>query len=282
MKEKGPEVKASADGASPATPTAAERVSGQVIGPDGKPVAGATVIATRSRDKTQGLGGTDQGARTYQSVRRTTDANGRFTLDLEAPATDVNIDPDSPEADQRFQVVAMARGLGLSLQTPGQPIRLPGDDLPITGRLVDLEGRPVAGARVQIRQLFLRPAHAGTPGGGTEGSTDPRVGRPMLEGEPIVPGGVATDADGRFRIEGLGRETMAVLEISGRRGRVPASASDDPGNGLQARRAARPRNSRLRPPRGVWGRLHDHRRAVAARRGRGPRCRHSPAHRGRL
>ena len=192
-------------------------VSGQVLGPDGNPVAGSTVIASRSRDKIAGGLGTYQDARIYQFARGTTDADGRFSLDMATPEADTNLDPQSPEADQYFQVVATAPGFGLSYQVPGRPIRLQGDDLPITGRLVDLEGRPVAGARVRIRQLYLRPQTEGGRAGGADSSSDARIGRSVLDGEPILPGGVATDADGRFRIEGLGREVMALLEISGPR-----------------------------------------------------------------
>ena len=36
-----------------------------------------------------------------------------------------------------------------------------------------------------------------------------------LDGEPLLPGGVVTDADGRFRIDGLGRDVMALVEVSG-------------------------------------------------------------------
>jgi len=217
VKDTGPKVETSAGGTSTATLAAAGRASGQVLGPDGKPVAGATVIASRSRYKTEGFGGTYQNARTYQSVRGTTDADGRFSLDVATPETDINLDPMSPEADQRFEVVATAPGLGLSYQVPGRPIRLEGDDLPITGRLVDLEGRPVAGARIRIRQLYLRPQAESGRAGRADNSSSARVGRSVLDGEPILPGGVATDAAGRFRIEGLGREVMALLEISGPR-----------------------------------------------------------------
>ncbi|MFO0891290.1 MAG: M56 family metallopeptidase [Isosphaeraceae bacterium] len=218
VKEKGPEAGSSPDGGPTAARADAGRVSGQVVGPDGKPLAGATVIASRSRYRTEGFGGTYQNARTYQSMRGTTDRDGRFTLDLAAPLPDTNLDPKSPEADQRFQVVATAPGLGLSYQVPGSPIRLRADDLPITGRLVDLEGRPVGGARVRIRQLYLRPRdHDPAAGEAGRSPEDVRSGRSVLDGEPILPGGVATNADGRFRIEGLGRDVMALLEISGPR-----------------------------------------------------------------
>ena len=36
-----------------------------------------------------------------------------------------------------------------------------------------------------------------------------------VEGELFLPGGVVSDADGRFRIEGLGRDVMTLLEVVG-------------------------------------------------------------------
>src|SRR5262249_47198203 len=78
VNEKGPEVGASAGDISTGDQPAAGRASGQVLGPDGKPVAGATVIASRSRYRIEGFGKTYANARTYQSVRSTTDVDGRF------------------------------------------------------------------------------------------------------------------------------------------------------------------------------------------------------------
>ena len=53
---------------------------------------------------------------------------------------------------------AVADGLGMGFSDSDEPdfereltIRMPRDDAPLAGRLVDLEGRPVAGATVRVR-----------------------------------------------------------------------------------------------------------------------------------
>ena len=77
-----------------------------------------------------------------ESFRKTTGADGRFTF---APETD-------------GQAIATAPGFGLGHLSKDQQIRLTVGDQPINGRLVDLEGRPVAGVKVTLDQLWLPAA----------------------------------------------------------------------------------------------------------------------------
>ena len=73
-------------------------------------------------------------------TRKTSDHEGRFELRL---------------GQMGFPVLATAPGFGVGYYLKDQPIRLRPGDLPINGRLIDLEGRPVAGAKVRLRQIWV-------------------------------------------------------------------------------------------------------------------------------
>src|SRR5262249_30357512 len=117
-------------------------VTGTVLGPDGKPLAGAK-LAVWSRGPTK----------KELSVRATTKADGSFSVTTSAA-----------EALWEGVLVATAPRHGpdwvrLDTVAPGKKVelRLPKDDLPITGRVLDLEGRPVAGVRVDVILLGKMP-----------------------------------------------------------------------------------------------------------------------------
>jgi len=137
-------------------------------------------------------------------------------------------------------VVATAEGFGLGWADAGQwadvhasepkkidplnlSVRLVRDDAPISGRLVDLEGRPVAGATIRPAEI-LEPASADLSawiaastngmGGAFEVEREhfKRKLWPRTSGLPIA---IVTDSDGRFSIRGVGVERLLRLEISG-------------------------------------------------------------------
>jgi len=180
-----------------------DTIRGQVVGPDGKPFPGATVIASVAHmSAPDGVGENFHARRRYEFTTRTADQDGWFEVPADKPRT---------------SVLARAPGFGLGYCRDGRPIQLTAGDLPISGRLVDLEGRPVAGASVRLLQLYTLPDPKdrrdveGRPGP-YQFPYDKSLG---LDGEPALPGGIVTDAAGRFRIEGLGLDVLASLEISG-------------------------------------------------------------------
>ena len=155
--------------------------------------------------------------------RRITGADGRYEFNFE-----------TPELANEARLIATAPGFGLGVRLKDQQIRLTAGDLPIDGRLVDLEGRPVAGVKVSLGQVML--PQAGAPGapaapkktgapltkmratsGVQTAPGDPvsMAGRLILDADGLLPDGVVTDADGRFRIAGLGRDVMVNLSLSG-------------------------------------------------------------------
>jgi hypothetical protein len=105
-----------------------------------------------------------------------------------------------------FQAVAVARGHGPNWTEIGKKgfdrnnftLTLVKDDVPIQGRVLDLQGKPVAGASVRLIRLETHP----------EGS--------RLAGHWVdAPGQQTTGKDGRFRLTGIGRDRVAVLRIDG-------------------------------------------------------------------
>src|SRR5262249_30994140 len=111
-------------------------VAGVVLGPDGQPCAGAKLFLAGRVEAT------DKGRRQLG----TADDRGRFQLTLA---------PDEREKDNLL--VASGAGVGPDwVGTRGLKmgeeitLRLVRDDVPITGRLLDLEGRPLANISVQV------------------------------------------------------------------------------------------------------------------------------------
>ncbi len=211
-------------------------VKGRVVEPDGKPIPGATVTVARYRPA--GIGPYGEHGDRQELGRVVADAEGRFTLTYEGP--DPSILPQAPESPDRWRdtlLVAAAPGFGPvwvregsigSDVTEAKPIRLVRDDTPIDGRIVDLEGRPVPGASVRVLMVWkpqsaeavdqwLKAVDRGpVPAGGEQSQLQGFPAESYLPGnEPAVPAPVTTDAVGRFRLTGLGRDRQATLAISG-------------------------------------------------------------------
>src|SRR5262245_31237291 len=184
----------------PAKPVAKEvTATGRVLNPNGKPLAGAKLFMHR----VEGL--LELGA---------SDADGKFKVKVPVPAG-------------HFSVWIIARDEGVGMDFPFIPVDRLGDgvelrtvtDNPIRGKIVDTQGKPVAGARVAVSKLI---AHG-------ENSLDE-----FLDGykrgvySPLYPGAanalwcetgvlpaVTTDKDGKFEITGVGAERLAALRVSG-------------------------------------------------------------------
>jgi RNA polymerase sigma factor (sigma-70 family) len=189
-----------------AAPTGILEVRGRVVGPDGRAVPGATVRAFRDdRPAPEDTSGPD----------------GRFFLQVEPPSPRMaSILINSHTASPRF--VASAPGFGPVLaEAPHKlgasdelTIRLVEDGPPIEGRIIDLQGRPVAGARVQVGRLWFAEGidlttHIEKNRAGTV--------RDIWNGLKKLPTTIATttDADGRFHLTGMGRDRVAELLVSG-------------------------------------------------------------------
>jgi RNA polymerase sigma factor (sigma-70 family) len=192
-------------------------VRGRVVGPDGTPARGADLYL-------QGVGSRRSGELV---VRATTGADGKFGISV--PRADL---------ERGATLLATAEGCGpgwaglddTAEKTP-LTLRLARDDVPVSGRIRDQEGRAVQGASVRIRTIkaaagndltpFLEAARARGAGGD---DLEWKFLGPGLEcaGVPRFAEAVTTDDDGRFRLRGVGRGRLAVARVEG-----PAIAACD-------------------------------------------------------
>ncbi len=191
---------------------------GRVLDPDGKPFAGANLY----------LAVPEEIAKT-RPVRAKTKTDGRFEFTVSR--AELALPPEVPADVDVFsflQVVAVAKGYGPDwtlMQEGKRPtgeltLRLVKNDVTINGRILDLQARPVAGAKVHVLRLETTPEDDLAPFFKTwksERSTYVPVNLltkvwfdPALVDLPKT---VTTDAHGRFRLPGAGNERILLLSV---------------------------------------------------------------------
>lgn len=189
-------------------------VSGSVLDPQGNPVSGARLYIPLLKGE-------------HLRSLATSDAAGRFHFAVR-PA-EVQPRPWLLEPWRAIDVVAVAEGYGPSIAAIGNPavadkltLRLAKDDVPIKGRILDLQGKPIAGATVQVDGIsvpnkgdlsaFLDDLKGHTDGYASESKFLTRVHHDNFA--RLFPS-ATTGADGRFQLRGVGGERLAHLTISG-------------------------------------------------------------------
>jgi RNA polymerase sigma factor (sigma-70 family) len=243
--------------APPPAPSEGRAFSGRVVGPDGKPVAGAAIV----------LG--DIGADEKQTTHKlaTTDESGHFRC----------VVPALP--GRRFdsrQLVARASGLAADWVTvrdvdPARPIvlRLAKAAVPVRGRIRTLEGKPVVGALVRIRHVQAPDGKTGLKQVYEKWTASPyhaanllprRLYYPVAAG---LPEKVTTDAEGRFVIRGAGDGRLLSLEFSAETietvlARVAVDATFDPKAARFDARKADPSSPYSRTGPLLYGATFDH------------------------
>jgi RNA polymerase sigma factor (sigma-70 family) len=181
-----------------AKPAQAVEIRGQVLDPDGKPFLGAQLyLLTSAVKKKEDL-----------RAAATSDADGRFRLVV-----------DARQLEQGAKVVATGKGLGpawISLskgdKSEERTLRLVRDDVPIQGRVIDLQGRPVAGVTVEVlwvdqgdlKRWLEEKKHNAYPQFNSI--------RPVAVDGPTT---LSTDKDGRFRLSGFGRDRIVLFKLHG-------------------------------------------------------------------
>jgi RNA polymerase sigma factor (sigma-70 family) len=183
---------------------------GRVLDPDGKPVKGARLYSPHVKKDPPD---TDDDITVVQ--RGVTGADGRFR---------VTIPPSDARLDWGASLVAAADGYGVDW------VEMPKSDSPaeltlrlvkdqeVRGRLVSTEGKPLAGVRVRVLALLMKPDGRlddflvawEKDWQNAQGQTPKQTEMPTDSMASIV-----TDKDGRFRIPGLGSERVALLQIRG-------------------------------------------------------------------
>ncbi len=189
------------------TPNALIEVHGRVVDPDGRAIAGANV-RTAYLDR-----------EIKPAPEATSGPDGRFFMQVPPWRRNSAV----RKRDAMFPwVVASAPGFGpgwvSAVREPGASgevaIRLVPDGPPIEGRIVDLEGWPVAGARVTAERVWF--ATDGKLSEWLAKATDGGVQGPWqwLHQLPTTIT-ATTGTDGRFRLAEIGRDRIAELIISG-------------------------------------------------------------------
>src|SRR5262245_29536674 len=180
---------------------------GRVVGPDGKPVAGAKLYLAP---------GWGFHMLPYPSPEyAATGTDGRFEF----------VVPKAKYGDGPVIVSAAAAGHGVGwLESPAGGKR---DDLsvqlvedtPITGAIIDLQGKPVAGATLRVLQVMAAPKEDLAPW--LDAVRDKKGLSRELERQyfpryTLSPSPqVVTDAEGHFKLTGMGRNRIVVLRLDG-------------------------------------------------------------------
>jgi hypothetical protein len=186
-------------------------VTGRVLDPKGKPFAGAKLYVGHAVHRQVA----DQQARQLAyPLRALSGADGAFHFIFTKSELDTSLLDDSRPA-----VIAVADGCGPGWAEVGDahpvaPLHLRlVQDLPVEGRILDSHGQPVAGATVAIVDVFSDAAEGvGQFLLGNSYAWSPQTWRGSLPGPKSK---IATDADGRFRMTGLGRDRIVALLIEG-------------------------------------------------------------------
>jgi RNA polymerase sigma factor (sigma-70 family) len=190
-----------------------ETFAGRVLDPDGKPVAGARVYISRSRYEKKQHQGTPK-------ARAVTGEAGRFRFSV--PGAE-------PDGRNTTVVFAIADGFGLGwvtrpTKTADLTLRLAKDDVPVTGRILNLEGKPVAGVSLQVTAVKAPRGDSLTPwldavktrttsdGYSLEYELLPMFS--TIDLHRLFPA-ITTSADGRFTLRGIGRERAVTLLVEG-------------------------------------------------------------------
>jgi RNA polymerase sigma factor (sigma-70 family) len=182
--------------------------AGRVLGPDGAPVAGAKLYLTIAMGYLKEPSPSPEYA--------TTGPDGRFKFTV----------PKVLFGDQWTVVAATAANYGAAwVQVPtgrkrdDLTLRLVNDNVPITGQIVDLEGKPVPGATLSVLQINAAAVEDLGPwleaAKGKKGLTLDLEHKFLSRHTIALSPKATTDAQGRFRLTGIGRDRLVRAQLDG-------------------------------------------------------------------
>jgi RNA polymerase sigma factor (sigma-70 family) len=197
----------------PLAPTTVE-ATGRVVDPDGKPVAGAKV--TFQQEPLHA----DPQALYPDPTSGTTDADGKFKFS--AAIYDGSTSGHQPMG----RLTATAPGFGPAGTGTGwleslkdRTLKLTKDDVPLTCRFVNLEGKPVAGVTARWVNVVVRPDNDLGPW--LKDVAEDKIVPGTIPGMPTPAAqlGIMTnsksDPDGRIHLTGIGRGRIAAIRVDG-------------------------------------------------------------------
>jgi hypothetical protein len=201
-------------------------VSGRVVDPDGNPVAGAALYIYHSNMMRADSNRTGPHAQSGQVA--TTGPDGHFLFQLEKASSEWLTYNGQP-AWHRVKIAAVAPRFGPAwvlagtLPPDGQvTLQLVRDDVPIDGRILDLEGRPVQGATIRLIEFAnpiqedLTPWINAALALEADGNSRAEFFHTWFEVEATgLKSRRSTSPDGRFRLTGVGRERAVKIRIEG-------------------------------------------------------------------
>lgn len=179
--------------------------TGKVVGPDGKPVAGAKIYFCfweREPEETP--------------VRATTDEEGTFAFTLSERSIPKSANfPRLGDAVNMGTVIAKADGLAWAWdhfrrETTHVELKCAREAGPLTGRIVDLQGQPIAGVQVMPMGLSV-PLPQDVEPLGAINKVSLFVGKRRIRTLPTA----TTDAEGRFRLDGFAERQVVELRLQG-------------------------------------------------------------------
>lgn len=192
-----------------------QTITGTVTGPDGKPVASAKLWLCEP-------GGLIASKLSAPEHVATTNEQGRFVITRK-----------DNSAELAGAIVAATKdgfGVGVDVATVGEgtlhcSLTLVKDDVPVEGRVIDLQGQPVAGATVRPISLYRTPtenldaweqaARRSTKEAALGFHTFFPRSIGFADGPLAGIGEAKTDKNGKFTLTGLGRDRMVTLRVSG-------------------------------------------------------------------
>jgi RNA polymerase sigma factor (sigma-70 family) len=187
---------------------------GRVLGPDGKPAGGVvlyTVDAGSIREPAQPV------------LRTNAEVDGTFCFTM--PKAELG-DAVGRGPRATLTLLATAEGFGpdwVELTKPADEeltLRLVDDSVPIQGRVLDLQGRPVAHAKITRGRIRAEGADGIDPylkllRDDPRRASNHRFAKNYGSRLPGEPATVTTDIEGRFGLTGIGRDRIVEIEVEG-------------------------------------------------------------------